>query len=215
MFIIQCPILWYAKVCALPSARSSSLCIGHDFGRERKRSNKHRTFVHEAKVRKWKPTLRSPVVWSRGPTWASVSDGSDNARVADSRPDSPLCRFAIQLLSSFFLRISAPQSRQRECPASPRPGPTHRPSSLFDLSCWQVPMTFFFGAPLKMAGAPPPPSDIPCSVTNDTAKLTNCQFRRMLRSSDLLQTKGFHREHVCWVEPSWSTAVTGEAMSWV
>jgi len=23
MFIIQCPILWYAKVCALPSARSS------------------------------------------------------------------------------------------------------------------------------------------------------------------------------------------------
>jgi len=26
MFIIQCPILWYAKVCALPSARSSSPC---------------------------------------------------------------------------------------------------------------------------------------------------------------------------------------------
>jgi len=27
MFIIQCPILWYAKVCTLPSARSSSICI--------------------------------------------------------------------------------------------------------------------------------------------------------------------------------------------
>jgi len=26
MFIIQCPIVWYAKVCALPSARSSYLC---------------------------------------------------------------------------------------------------------------------------------------------------------------------------------------------
>jgi len=28
MFIIQCPILWYAKVCALPSARSSSIFLG-------------------------------------------------------------------------------------------------------------------------------------------------------------------------------------------
>jgi len=27
MFIIQCPILWYAKVCALPSAHSSLSCI--------------------------------------------------------------------------------------------------------------------------------------------------------------------------------------------
>jgi len=27
MFIIQCPILWYAKVCALPSARSSYLSL--------------------------------------------------------------------------------------------------------------------------------------------------------------------------------------------
>jgi len=27
MFIIQCPMLWYAKVCALPSTRSSSICI--------------------------------------------------------------------------------------------------------------------------------------------------------------------------------------------
>jgi len=27
MFIIQCPILWYVKVCALPSARSSSLVL--------------------------------------------------------------------------------------------------------------------------------------------------------------------------------------------
>jgi len=26
MFIIQCPILWYAKVCALPSTHSSCLC---------------------------------------------------------------------------------------------------------------------------------------------------------------------------------------------
>jgi len=26
MFIIQCPILWYAKVCALPSAHSSFIC---------------------------------------------------------------------------------------------------------------------------------------------------------------------------------------------
>jgi len=29
MFIIQCPILWYAKVCALPSAHSSSRCARH------------------------------------------------------------------------------------------------------------------------------------------------------------------------------------------
>jgi len=31
MFITQCPILWYAKVCALPSARSSLLVILHVF----------------------------------------------------------------------------------------------------------------------------------------------------------------------------------------
>jgi len=28
MFIIQCPILWYAKVCTLPSARSSFKYFG-------------------------------------------------------------------------------------------------------------------------------------------------------------------------------------------
>jgi len=31
MFIIQCPILWYAKVCALPSARSSLKCFACSF----------------------------------------------------------------------------------------------------------------------------------------------------------------------------------------
>jgi len=32
IFIIQCPILWYAKVCALPSARSSSIVYTYTAG---------------------------------------------------------------------------------------------------------------------------------------------------------------------------------------
>jgi len=77
MFIIQCPILWYAKVCALPSARSSSSWGGQKYNSnvspittQRKRRVKERKafLVKDARETDGSVTLSSSLVvlaWHR------------------------------------------------------------------------------------------------------------------------------------------------------